>query len=349
MLYSETMTRSLAILLWLGLASPAVADDGQQREANRIAHEMTSLATRNAWDGVERHYEEIVTLDATLPSSVYHLAGEAARNRGDVHGAIQRFEAALTAGHGAETESTIKVLRDEFGRAEIIIKPGSHDLVPDATPFRPDHVVAIEFARAILADRGHFSGYLPAGRYTVGDHAFEVRPHVSPRAVDLRGNGSIDPLAVVDHAPKIKARGGGKLALRGAALQKQGYVEVLVVSLHAGKKLELSERAPAMSEPWRLTLHAAFRSVPHQELAQVFRAQLTDPSHKESVQRLTSMLGSLQRGDVLVIEWSPEDSSVHIEHRGRYKGAVKGVAFSQALWRMYVADGVLGPRLRGEV
>lgn len=155
---------------------------GTTAEQHRLMQELTKLARRNAWTGVERTYRKL--LEIGLPSSpdAHYLGAKAAGQTGDVLEVRRRLLQAIQAGQGQTVlpGSTVALAQDDleqisgrFGEVAIRAKK-KHVLAPVQMPFAPDERMAIEHARAQLQQKGSFRGLLPMGAYTLGKGAFEV-------------------------------------------------------------------------------------------------------------------------------------------------------------------------------
>lgn len=178
-----------ALLAWC-LAAPAAAAPSQA-EFNRLQEELISLSERNAWPGVERTFLALQALGLPLTADQYRLGTESARARGDLYTALARLQLALgllqqqdpvavqdpNSPYG-QLRSLRTDLEARFGYVHVVVYPPARapSLARESTPFATDEARAIAWADARLQETQAFLGLLPAGRYTLGDQAFEVVP-----------------------------------------------------------------------------------------------------------------------------------------------------------------------------
>ncbi|MEK6804824.1 MAG: DUF4157 domain-containing protein [Nitrospirota bacterium] len=175
--------------------------DAARTEVQRLAGEMSLLAAKNAWSGVDRSYRDIEALGedafalAPNPANLYFLGAQAARNLGDIRrykSLAQRAKTALIAAGSTADDPQLQGVEDELTAIDktsggVSIAPRSKrsgkskegepfgpELVPAAMPFAGDQRASIEHARAQILESGSFSGLLPAGVYTLGDQTFTV-------------------------------------------------------------------------------------------------------------------------------------------------------------------------------
>lgn len=183
------MLRPLALLLFL--ATPlAYAQDGRTRlaEYERISQEMSSRASRNAWEGVEQAYEALLETGIPLTADEHHLGAQAANARGDLSAVRQRLLRALETYENPEYEAWIVSIHQAYGPVSLMGDPGDVALTASATPFDQTQVSAIAFAKKQVEETGSFEGLLPAGEYTFGDIELRVRPGVQTQRIDVRSD-----------------------------------------------------------------------------------------------------------------------------------------------------------------
>ncbi|MFT4625775.1 MAG: hypothetical protein ACI8PZ_004446 [Myxococcota bacterium] len=179
--------RTFLIAVILTAAGPALAGKAAQSstpETERLDQELGSLATKNAWAGVERVYTKLVELGEPPSVSAHLLGARAARDRGDMLAVLVRLRAASRAGAGHVVEPGTPIdeamqalddLESRFGRVRMrVSEPRTPVLIRPEAPFAPDERASINHARERLADGRYFRGLLPTGRYVLDGFAFEV-------------------------------------------------------------------------------------------------------------------------------------------------------------------------------
>lgn len=176
-------------------------EDAARAEVQRLAEEMSLLAAKNTWSGVDRSYRKIESLGgdafafAPNPANLHFLGAQAARNLGDIRrykSLAQRAKTALIASGSATDDPQLQGVDDEltaidktYGAVSIAPRskrpgkgkegePFGPELISVVMPFAGDQRASIEHARAQILESGSFSGLLPAGAYTLGDQTFTV-------------------------------------------------------------------------------------------------------------------------------------------------------------------------------
>lgn len=213
----------LPLLFNVATASP------HEAEVKRLDTEMTRLAQKDLWSGVDRKYRELLELKrAEIPPRVHLLGAQAAQALYDVGATHQRAEAALAAA-GADLEIIEKASRwlseVEVGYSPITVElsvayPAQVELVPlDLPAFAPPRIRgAIEHAGTRLAEDRRFEGFLPKGRYRIGDTVFEVfgedlqafiRPPKDLPATEEAPSSPEPTVAVPERTVDLAVRGGG--------------------------------------------------------------------------------------------------------------------------------------------
>ena len=181
-------------------------DKGQNEpdpaEIVRLVDEMTKLAQRNAWTGVNRIYNSIESMGegafdaAGNAAGIHRLGAEAARNLGEIERyqtLLLRTKTALDTDIGHIDDKALQaVLQDLSGIEEtygvVRIAPRSEpkskgekkklqgpELVPAEWPFEASVRKSIEIVRDTVLETGYFSGLIPARAYTLGDYTFTVQ------------------------------------------------------------------------------------------------------------------------------------------------------------------------------
>lgn len=181
----RSLSRSLLCLAPLALllaSAPAVALSPQAAEAEhtRLSEEMRKLAKRNAWHGVEKQYQAMLSLqkDGVVLTYEDHMKGaEAARELGRITDVYNRLLAAREQQKGAEVRTWINEIQSNYGMT-LLVRDDRYDgdtaLTPSAMPFDPAKRAAIGAAQQQLADTGRYDGLLPHGDYTFGGKPFTV-------------------------------------------------------------------------------------------------------------------------------------------------------------------------------
>jgi len=181
------------------------ADATQSAEVVRLVEEMTKLAQRNAWTGVERDYRTLESMgdeafnlipkELSSAASIHQLGAQAASAFGETQlyqTRLWRAKMSLESGpiNDKALQSIIQSL-DAIDKAygTVVIAPQSTptsnrerkrlqghgpELMPVVQPFAPDQRRSIETAAKTLKDTGYFTGLLPAGNYTVAGQPFTV-------------------------------------------------------------------------------------------------------------------------------------------------------------------------------
>ena len=181
-LYIKLFTISfVAIMLASDLYAAPIDDAQATAESNRLIREMESLASRNAWQGVERTYQRLLDSQATITASTHILAGDASISLGDTWEAYQRYFRALQIDDTAAAGQHLRQIRNNFGRVEILRKnKASVNLTAAKSSFQPDVRKSIEHAVHELDETGGFNGMLPVGTYEVNGQTITVAPGLKP-------------------------------------------------------------------------------------------------------------------------------------------------------------------------
>lgn len=180
--------------MWLLASLLARAEPGsdtltntESGEYQRLSEELAALASKSAWLGVERTFQQLLTTGVKPTFEQWIRGAEAARALGDAAAVRERLIAANAL---QEDRSVIEWLWDidhRYGRVVLRCDMGSHlALVPIDAGIDPDIRRAIEHATAQVHDACRFDGMLPAGKYKLYDVEFVVIPSRT-ESVDLRG------------------------------------------------------------------------------------------------------------------------------------------------------------------
>lgn len=179
------MNRSLSVLtgalLTLAWASPALACDAAEK--TRLSDEQRSLASRNAWTGVERAYEGLLGTKCELTFEQHFLGAEAAKLLGKVYEQYSRLQTALAVAPEASPDSpdrskeaiqaSIDAIDQAYRKVRIVGDPRRRPVLSrPEMPFATDQRKAVEWAVTVVSETGSFEGMLPFGAYVVGDVNF---------------------------------------------------------------------------------------------------------------------------------------------------------------------------------
>jgi len=144
--------------------------------------EIKRLAIR-APQGIEPCYQKILALGLSPKAEVHYLGAQAARAAGNV--SEQQVRLQLAKAGGMDVDGELEAIEQAYGTVRI--GPADEkkkkkrkkdevgpELVAAEMPFAPDLRRAIEAAQESLRSTGAFSGFLPAGAYTLGDKSIQV-------------------------------------------------------------------------------------------------------------------------------------------------------------------------------
>ncbi len=150
------------LLACIGLV-PLLAEAKNPPEAERfrLETELAALATKSAWDGVERTYEKLIELDLECSVESHLLAAKAARDRGEPLKSSIRLKAAVRAGAGLVVEPGTPIdeamhglqeLERRYGRVRMRVGDNRLPILMRAEmPFAPDQRASIRRAQVMLA------------------------------------------------------------------------------------------------------------------------------------------------------------------------------------------------------
>lgn len=176
------------------------ADDAATRdsEAFRLRQEMSSLASRNAWSGVESYFQQLTALGVELTGEDFFLGAQAARSLGNTASYLHRTKLAAARGATAEEIQELEAAVDSIEAAygDVVIthrekrlkkKQAAPPLLREVMPFAPDQRKSIETAQEQLAESGSFIGMLPVGTYQLGGESYDViAKEIGAGAVQMR-------------------------------------------------------------------------------------------------------------------------------------------------------------------
>ncbi len=174
-------------------ATPATPDvdnaDVQMAEYRRLQHKIKALAQKNAWDGVERAYLELLATGVLPEFEDYMWGAHSARSIGDVTSTKRRLQRCNRIREEREVIEWLAQIEDQYGVVTLHGDPGKVELQPEQLPFDPIQAKSIEFAQQQITATGTFDGLLPAGNYVFGPFELQVRPHVTGETIDVRSGG----------------------------------------------------------------------------------------------------------------------------------------------------------------
>ncbi len=158
------------------------SEDVNAGEHVRLSSEIKQLATRQAWAGVEKKYEELEKLGVELTFDDVLHGAYAARALGDAQAAYDRLKVAAHDKGTKEVVDWLYAIDVGYGRVELIATPPRGiTLEAELMPFDPDQRTAVTAAMEHVTHDGQFLGLLPKGKYTFAGTAFEVQPGIAVR------------------------------------------------------------------------------------------------------------------------------------------------------------------------
>lgn len=209
----------LAALLAASLA-PGAARACDEAERLRLSDELSSLAQKNAWAGVERKYLELKRTKCELKYDQHSIGAESAKNLGKTFEIWERLQAATAIEAEPVVTAAIQAIEENYGRVEIRGDARHRaPLLRDEMPFAPDQRKSIEYAMSVMEGTGSFKGMLPVGTYKVADKEFAVSAGSSEWQIVAVGKGK--PVVGPDETgPAISDQGlinwVGPIAFAGA-------------------------------------------------------------------------------------------------------------------------------------
>ena len=157
-------------------ANPPSSSDPAQAEMMRLTQDLSNLAKRQHWQGVERVYEKILAIPNTTPHyEVHRLAADASKAKGDMAAALDRLERATALEPREEDLQFMAALRENYGYVILETTPRRPVILSvDQMPFPPDQRLQIKAAMVACDKEGYFRGMLPIGIYRLENKVFEV-------------------------------------------------------------------------------------------------------------------------------------------------------------------------------
>jgi len=155
-------------------------------EAKRLEDEMTKLAAKAAWSGVDRTYQEWLKVrDETDPTKwpIYQTAAHAAMMLGKADSRYFRLWTALALlklaqGPSEERDNMnkeMKILGDKWAYVEIrLTRKSSDSLEPVSVDASEGGSEAIKLAQETLRTERKFFGSLPLGSYSISGQSISL-------------------------------------------------------------------------------------------------------------------------------------------------------------------------------
>jgi hypothetical protein len=158
-------------------------------EYERLTQELEVLASKNAWSGVERTFQELLATGVPPSAADWLRGAESARVVGDIGTVYLRVrEARKVEPDNRMIVEWLYAMDQQFGQVVLACDLGSLiQLRCDAMPFDPEAQRAIRFAQQQIRDTCWFDGRLPEGNYRFYEKEIQVVPQVQTVRLDLRG------------------------------------------------------------------------------------------------------------------------------------------------------------------
>lgn len=157
-------------------------------EYRRLSEEIQRLAARNQWAGVSRFYAQMEATGAPMLFIDLVTGAHAARADGDAKAVRDRLYAASKLQEQRDVIEWLWEVDANYGTVYLACDPEKKkrpELAPQALPFDPNQVKAIQFAQARVEETCLFDGLLPGGSYTFGEYTFEVKPKIESVRIDM--------------------------------------------------------------------------------------------------------------------------------------------------------------------
>ncbi len=209
------------------LATPALACDSGEKL--RLSQEISRLASKNAWAGVERSYEALLATKCELGFEQYWLGAESARYLGKTFEQWERLNEAKRIDPQQQVLESLIAIESNYGRIDLKGDPRRPPVLTRADmPFAPDQRKSIEWASEVVTNTGAFHGMLPLGEYDVSGVKFTAAVGEEFQAVTV-GKQRAAPVAGTGdggEVPKGESRGfiryAGPIATIGPAFTLSG-------------------------------------------------------------------------------------------------------------------------------
>ncbi|MFT5684214.1 MAG: hypothetical protein ACI8RZ_005155 [Myxococcota bacterium] len=169
----------MTLITMLTLASGAWASErgAVAAEHNRLTEEMRSKASRERWDAVDDHYQQLLVLrGADIRYEDHWLGAQAASSLGDIQSTWRRLKRALDEEFTDEALAWWATLTAQYGEVHLILKtdePAVTLTIADP-PLETEKRATIAAAQEALQAERVFRGLLPLGQYQLNAMSFEV-------------------------------------------------------------------------------------------------------------------------------------------------------------------------------
>jgi len=198
---------------------PEVASPATPTEVKQLTEEITTLAQRNAWSGVDRTYKaleskgeqafDLIPKGLTSAADIHMKGAAAADVLGEMKLKQTRLWRALKSMENAGVRIDDQIFKDTINSLDAIEKAnGSVYITPRTEPksekerkrlkgrgpeltrvqqpgeqlYAPDQLRSVETAAKVIRETGYFDGLLPAGSYMLAGESFTVNA-----GTELRG------------------------------------------------------------------------------------------------------------------------------------------------------------------
>jgi hypothetical protein len=205
--------RTLAVVPCAVLMAPMDAQAISKAEAAgehiRLSEEMTRLAKRGHWRGVDRSYRQIAPLlrkGVIYSFDDHYMGAQAARELGNVTLVYRRLVLAKGVKDDTDVSNWLADLMGQYGEVELIIPDrykGEANLAVAMMPLQPDQRSTIGMAQQRVTEGRSYDGLLPGGEYTFGPHTFSVEPGGDTIVLNLdkKGGGEVSKRAKGEKEP----------------------------------------------------------------------------------------------------------------------------------------------------
>jgi len=154
----------------------------------RLSGQLHELCALNAWQGVERVFQDIQATEIAPTYEVLIAGAHAARALGDTSKSHTRLQQALMLHEDPELVEWIQDIENRYGSAFIACKKTrkSAKLEISELPFHPMLRRSIEHAQSAIEQDCYFDGLLPEGAYTLTlSDGWSTTLRVVPKAASL--------------------------------------------------------------------------------------------------------------------------------------------------------------------
>jgi hypothetical protein len=169
---------TLLLLLTANAQPSETPTAAQTAEARRLHDELSKLASKGAWDGVERKFVELMALGVPLDPADVVLGAQSSMQSGDVQTALDRLE------HAADDPAAV-ALREQLLATYVRVTLRTEPVVETSLdmaqlPLAPDQRAVVKRAMAQVAETGAYDGWLPAGGYEFAGAQITVERGADP-------------------------------------------------------------------------------------------------------------------------------------------------------------------------